>query len=221
MLRFKKKIALRVKFTLIELLVVISIIAILMAMLLPALSMARDTSKGIACVNNLKQLGLATGMYQNDWDGYFPAGDRFEYLAQNLLPYTHIDVGTALTTPGEAKIYFCPSDKTRKAVDRCSWSFMRNGYCSWDIGYKKMKQIQGIRSPTQIIYLGDSKRPGSSSVKFAFATWPFKATADPLDSKGVPGFRHFKQANLLYCDGHIGQNNIQGLFGTLKPVIEF
>jgi len=106
--RIKKEAA----FTLIELLVVIAIIAILAALLLPALARAKATAKRIHCTNNLHQIAMAVGMYTDEFRRYPPYDDisatvftreqrRSLYWDARVLPYLVGNTGTFLC-PGQA-----------------------------------------------------------------------------------------------------------------------
>jgi prepilin-type N-terminal cleavage/methylation domain-containing protein len=107
--------ALRQGFTLIELLVVIAIIAILAALLLPALAKAKEKANQTSCISNLKQIGIALALYIDDNEGFFPiaksvtaTGDDLNWT-KTLGPYLPRQ-GPNETSKAH-KVFVCPSTR--------------------------------------------------------------------------------------------------------------
>ncbi|NQU11909.1 type II secretion system protein [bacterium] len=106
----------RAGFTLVELLVVTALVGTLAALLLPALSRAREESRAVVCLGNLRQLGLAAAMYAVDYR-VLPTDTYPGYLLWNGVDYLLYGRLIPLGGAGLARVFYCPSSRTFRMSD--------------------------------------------------------------------------------------------------------
>lgn len=209
-------------FTLIELLVVIAIIAILAALLLPALSRAKAKGQSATCQNNLKQLTLGWLMYLHEHndklvpnrDGPDPVtaawvsfpGSWVEGNAQLDLSTTNIEKGVQFNYHRVTRIYRCPADLARATNGNVSVpatrSYMLNGWLNGpDIAtnWPQFRTTYGsLREPGKVFAFIDSKTCDSGAFYIRLAGW------QPPDIwSNSPGDWHNRGCNLSFADGHV------------------
>lgn len=190
----------RVGFTLIELLVVIAVIAILAALLFPALSGALDKGRRARCVGNLRNIGQAIYLYAGDCDGYLPplydaSGATWD---KKILPYVS----------ASKNIFLCPSDPwSQTDPTKNPRTYAANGGVSYgpytpqdlpfgDFGQNPIYRIEQIGSNTNRLILV-AERPGDAASNRGYVgEFPFCS----LDT--IPGRVHSKGAgcNYLFAD---------------------
>ena len=193
-------------FTLIELLVVIAIIAILAAILLPALNSARQRGLAADCISRLKQVGTAIMMYSDASDGFLPGScDTQGKYWTEILSQTNLLPGDPSTSdPDRKMVYRCPSIPLTSGV-AVNWAQRTYGMrINMDKAWKTRKYIplKRVQSSSQIMYVADSWHLNNRIPALEFDGGLAYYNANYAGHDSSIAAIHANQCNMMFLDGH-------------------
>ena len=217
-------------FTLIELLVVIAVIAILAAILFPVFAQAREKARSTTCLSNMKQLGTASMMYMQDYDGAYP-------LAWYGRPQYGFDV-VLFPYHKSLQVYECPSNKVtprywegypRLGFGPIPGSYAMNGdLTAREAAGDRAGLTEGaVQAPAETILfteIWDTRGPNGAKT---FHTVQGQRVADGPEAEiytnvkndvcaRIPFNIHQGGSNYTYCDGHAAWKRVDATWGQWR-----